>query len=81
VRQPTWAPDGQKIGFTTDVSGHHEIFTINLDGSELHDSSPGGAVDQDAAWSYRLSRHPERSEGPSPRRSDTGREGPSLRSG
>ena len=52
VGQPTWSPDGQKIGFTTDVSGHHEIFTVNLDGSDLHDSSPGGAVDQDPAWSY-----------------------------
>jgi hypothetical protein len=29
-----------------------EIFTVNLDGSDLHDSSPGGAVDQDPAWSY-----------------------------
>jgi Tol biopolymer transport system component len=52
VGQPTWAPDGQKIGFTTDVSGHHEIFTVNLDGSDLHDSSPGGVVNQDPAWSY-----------------------------
>jgi Tol biopolymer transport system component len=52
VGQPTWSPDGQKIGFTNDVSGHHEIFTVNLDGSDLHDSSPGGAVDQDPAWSY-----------------------------
>jgi Tol biopolymer transport system component len=50
VGQPTWSPDGQKIGFTTDVSGHHEIFTINVDGTGLHDSSPGGAVDQDPAW-------------------------------
>lgn len=52
VGQPTWSPDGLKIGFTSDVSGHHEIFTVNTDGTGLHDSSPGGAVDQDPAWSY-----------------------------
>jgi Tol biopolymer transport system component len=52
VGEPSWSENGLKLAFTTDVSGHHEIYTVNVDGTGLHDSSLGaGVVDANASWS------------------------------
>jgi TolB protein len=49
---PDWSPDGTKIAFERDTDVSQEIFTMNADGSDLHqvtfDGFPG---DTDPAWS------------------------------
>jgi Tol biopolymer transport system component len=42
-RFPRWSPDGKRIAFYSDRSGSYEIWTINRDGSGLHQltATPG----------------------------------------
>jgi Tol biopolymer transport system component/predicted Ser/Thr protein kinase len=35
-RYPRWSPDGKKIAFTSDRTGNYEIWTIDVDGNNLH---------------------------------------------
>lgn len=43
VRYPAWSPDGTKIAFESKADGNWDIFTMNLDGSDLQNitNSPG----------------------------------------
>ena len=32
---PTWSPDGQKILFATTIDTRNQLFTVDLDGTDL----------------------------------------------
>lgn len=38
-RYPHWSPDGKRIAFTSDRTGHYEIWTMNADGTDLRQFS------------------------------------------
>jgi len=47
---PAWAPDGNRISFTSNVKGNAELFTINTDGSNLRQITFNRAIDTSPAW-------------------------------
>jgi TolB protein len=48
---PTWAPDGKSIVFTSDRSGSADLFRVNPDGSGLTQLTTDPAYDDQAAFS------------------------------
>lgn len=50
---PAWSPDGSRIAFTSNVNGNPDLFTINADGSGLHQISFGRSIDTSPAWNPR----------------------------
>ena len=50
--QPTWSGDSKKIAFTSDAAGLYQVFTMNADGTGVHQNTPQGTEDQFPAWSY-----------------------------
>ena len=48
---PAWAPDGQRLSFTSTRAGGYAIFVVNADGSGLQRISPPGARAGWPAWS------------------------------
>jgi len=49
---PSWSPDGQQVAFTSSVrDGNNEIYTINIDGSNLQRITNDPANDFAPAWS------------------------------
>ncbi len=46
-----WSPDSYQIAFETDRDGNHEIYVIDLDGSNLHRLTNNSAFDGWPAWS------------------------------
>ena len=50
---PSWSPDGSKILFDADYDddGFYEIYTMNLDGTEITRLTFNAANDQFADWS------------------------------
>ena len=48
---PTWAPNGQRIGFESSRSGNWDIWVSNLDGSGLTNLTNHPADDRYPAWS------------------------------
>ena len=48
---PTWAPDGQHILFASDRNGTVQLYTMNLDGKELHQISNLPAIRGRSDWS------------------------------
>lgn len=38
--EPSWAPDGTKLAFSSNRSGHYHIYVVNADGSNLMDLTP-----------------------------------------
>ena len=47
---PAWAPDGNRISFTSNVNGNAELFTINTDGTNLRQVTFNRAIDTSPAW-------------------------------
>ena len=58
--EPTWSPDGTKIGFTSDRDWNLEIYVMDADGSNQHNISNNSADDWEPAWSPVLSTTTER---------------------
>ena len=49
---PTWSPDGSRLAFASTQEGSFEIFTINLDGTDMRNvTQPGGNSDLMPRWS------------------------------
>ncbi len=48
---PTWSPDGSRIAFVSDRSGHDDIWVMNSDGSDPVNLTPDEARDHSPAWS------------------------------
>ena len=44
-RYPRWSPDGKKIAFTSDRTGHYEIWTIDADGTNLRQVTFHGSAE------------------------------------
>jgi Tol biopolymer transport system component len=53
ITYPTWSPDGKKVAFGAyDSAGtEHQIFVMNLDGSNARQLSFNGLFSSDPAWS------------------------------
>ena len=51
--KPAWSPDGTKIAFNSDRSGHNEVYVMNADGSNpvKLTTAPVGGSSGDPAWS------------------------------
>jgi len=47
---PSWSPDGSKVAFDTIVSGRHQVFTMNADGSGLAQLTTDAGDDSNAVW-------------------------------
>lgn len=54
-RNPTWAPDGSRIVFTSDrglrIGGKTHLYVMNADGSGVKQLTFGTAIEDQAAWS------------------------------
>ncbi len=50
---PAWAPDGDRIAFTSLRGGWPQIYTMKLDGSELENLSTGYESNQHPTWDPR----------------------------
>lgn len=50
VMHPTWSPDGSQIAFVSNRSGSSEIWTINVDGSNLRQVTFGGVDVRFPQW-------------------------------
>jgi Tol biopolymer transport system component len=48
--QPSWSPDGTRIAFGSDRSGHTAIYTMNPDGSGLQQLTQNDANDDTPSW-------------------------------
>lgn len=48
---PSWSPDGTKIAFSSFRSENHDIYVMNLDGSEQMNLTMNPGRDLDPAWS------------------------------
>ncbi|HMU62049.1 MAG TPA: hypothetical protein PKA66_09710 [Gemmatimonadales bacterium] len=53
---PAWAPDGQRIAFSSDRDGDYDIYLMNPDGSGLVQLTDNPGVDRGAAYSPEGSR-------------------------
>lgn len=47
---PAWSPDGTKIAFSRNVDGNVDIYTINIDGSDLQRLTTAPGNDSVPAW-------------------------------
>src|SRR5439155_22651289 len=47
---PEWSPDGQKIAFDRNVSGHLQLFVINADGTAQTNISSNATSDSAPTW-------------------------------
>lgn len=47
---PAWSPDGKKIAFSRNVDGNVDIYTINIDGSNLQRLTTATGNDSVPAW-------------------------------
>jgi Tol biopolymer transport system component len=48
---PTWSADGSQIAFVSDRGGSHEIYIINIDGTDERQLTNNHVNDKDPAWS------------------------------
>ena len=48
---PSWSPDGSQIAFVSDRDGNWEIYTMNVDGSELTRLTHNEVRDSNPVWS------------------------------
>lgn len=48
---PSWSSDGAKVAFSSDESGHSDIYVMNVDGTERVNLTNREAKDMDPAWS------------------------------
>ena len=48
--QPSWSPDGKRLAFTS-LQGNHDIWVVNLDGSQLTNLTNGAGQCSQPAWS------------------------------
>lgn len=49
-REPTWAPSGERLAFTSLRSGNAEVYVANSDGGNLLNVSRSRAYDAEADW-------------------------------
>jgi Tol biopolymer transport system component len=49
-KRPSWSPDGTKIVFWSNRSGHPQIWIMNADGSDQRILNPNPANDWDPVW-------------------------------
>ncbi len=47
---PAWSPDGEKIAFSRNVDGNVDIYTVNIDGSNLQRLTTATGNDSVPAW-------------------------------
>lgn len=47
---PAWSPDGTKIAFSRNVDGNVDIYTVNIDGSNLQQLTTAAGNDSVPAW-------------------------------
>jgi Tol biopolymer transport system component len=48
---PAWSPDGTKVAYQSNRSGHYEIYTANPDGSGIVQLTKGGGDNTEPSWS------------------------------
>lgn len=48
---PAWSPDGTKIAYQSNRSGHYEIYTANPDGTGVTQLTKGGGDNIEPSWS------------------------------
>lgn len=49
--RPVWSPDGKKLAFDSGRDGNHEIYTINIDGTDLRRLTNSPNYDSSPRWS------------------------------
>ena len=47
---PAWSPDGKRIAFSANLGGNVDIYTLNVDGSDLRRITRHTARDSSPAW-------------------------------
>ena len=50
--QPSWAPNGRQIAFTSTRSGSPQLYLMDADGSNVRRVSFGGYFHDEATWAY-----------------------------
>jgi hypothetical protein len=48
--EPTWAPDGTRLAFTSERDGNREIYVVNVDGTGLRNLTHHPAMDELPNW-------------------------------
>jgi len=48
--RPRWAPDGNRVAFSSDIEGSNDIFLVNADGTGLRRITDDPASDTDPDW-------------------------------
>lgn len=49
--RPAWSPDGQRLAFTSDRGGDYGIWTVRVDGTDLHQLTNTPDYDTEPNWS------------------------------
>ncbi len=48
---PAWSPDGKTIAFTQAIDGNSDIYTVNVDGTNLRRLTTDSSIETSATWS------------------------------
>ena len=59
-RNPAWSPDGQRIAFDSVRDGNNDVYTMDVDGSNLARLTTDPASDADPNWAPSGERSPSR---------------------
>ena len=50
-QDPDWSPDGRRLAFSATQGGNHDLYVINVDGTDLTRITSHGAKDKHPDWS------------------------------